>query len=131
MNKMICELCYPKAVEIGEIFPGGWLMENEGKYAIMAAQGHKGHELLFFPDKPTPDPDPDCKSDSPEADKWLDKVVDWEESVKLCPGDGYFLANGCKEAGWKESTLLIWLYDRAGKMLVSRTGECEEPHSGM
>ncbi len=96
--EMVCELCYPNAIEVGEIFPDGWLMVNEGKYAIMVAHGHKGYELLFFPDKPTPDPDPECVlvDDSPEA-KWYDKVDDWSRSVKLSPEEGYFLVNGCKE----------------------------------
>lgn len=119
-GEMLCELCFPVAVEIGQIFPGGWLVENKGWYFIIASDGHKDDILLFFPNKPTPDPDPDVK----EPEKymwWVDAIADWENKIKMTPQDGYFLVSGCLEAGWKGSkgqgTMLVWLYERAAKMV--------------
>jgi len=125
--EMVCNLCYPDAVEYGEIFPGGWLMRNGDRYAVMAAHGHQGYELLFFPDRPTPNPDPECAEGlSPDeekaADAWVDRVRDWQDAVLMSPEDGYFLVRGCKEAGCETSWPLWWLYDRAGKMIEEQEG---------
>ena len=120
MNQMVCDLCFPKAVEIGELVKDHFLMENEGQYSIIVAQGHKGHELLFFPDKPTPDPDPDCKSDDCS---WLDKVLEWQETAKLDVVDGYYLVKACKESGYEYGDVLIWLYEKAGEMINEKSNQ--------
>ena len=118
----VCELCYPNAKEIGEIMPNYWLMENEGKYAIISYNGHRDDEALFFPEKPTPDPDPACVTDDgpifEASNKWVDTVSDWSETLLLRPEEGYYLCKAAKKAGWESNLFAFWLYDRAGKMLA-------------
>ncbi len=120
----MCELCFPNGKEIGEIAPNCWLIENEGKYAIITAPGHRGHEVLHFPDKPTPDPDPDnVHEDGPileAACAWVDKVLDWAETVKLRAETGHFLCSAAEEAGWDHGDVLMWFYNRAGKALEEK-----------
>ena len=125
---MVCHLCYPEAKEIGEIVPNLWLMENQGKYAIMGSPGHKRHELFFFPDKPSPDPDPDNLLEETDplfeiSLKWTDVVSDWSETIRLYPEDGYLLYSGAEKAGWKDGMLLFWLYNRAGEMVKKHEEE--------
>ncbi len=123
-NEMVCEMCYPNAKEIGEVAPDLYLMENDGTYAIMSAPGHKNYEIFFFPDKPTPDPDPEnLHEDGPILEAsvaWVDKVLDWADTIKLRPEDGYFVCSAAEEAGWDHGNVLMWLYNRAGQLLEKK-----------
>lgn len=121
----LCYLCYPKAQEICELIPGCYLFENEGRWGLMCQPGHRDdHAILFFPEKPWVDPDPECDhvddAIAEANDRWIDTVSDWSETVLMSPGDGYFLTSSCIEAGWKSSEhgfMLFWLFDFAGKKL--------------
>lgn len=120
--------CFPDAKEIGELIPGCFLIERSGKYFLLTQPGHSGDVLLCFPCKPYPDPDPDMKPDQelgPDgviaAKKWIDIVIDWGESIKLPPLDGWFLMDACYKAGMKQRGCWdIWLFDRAGKMVEGK-----------
>lgn len=61
----VCTLCFPWMLEIGYVFPFGWLVYNkevkgslwskeyeDGKFAFLKGQGHGEHEILFFDEKP-------------------------------------------------------------------------------
>ncbi len=130
VTNCVCELCFPKANEICELLPEIWLFQDQEKWGLMMQPGHRGHELLYFPCKPWPDPDPDCISEDGEsgnlADKWVDDIADFK--VKMDPMDGHFLieaakANGYlkKDAGGKfvgMTGICGWLFNYAGQKLV-------------
>lgn len=124
--KCLCWLCFPEAVEYGELVPDLFLFKDGDTYGLMQQSGHRGDYLLLFPEKPTPDPDPECVHEGDEistaSDVWVDVVSDWQEKLKLFPSEGHFLVESCKEAGWtyKDGHMLFWLFDRAGKMLEGK-----------
>lgn len=123
----VCEMCWPKAVEYCELIPDHFLFENEGRWGLMCQPGHKSdHVMLWFPERPWPDPDPDTEVDEgPVADescRWVDIVSDWWESLRLRPQDGHFLVEACLKAGFGESRshplLGHWLFHLAGLRLA-------------
>lgn len=124
--KCLCYLCFPDAVEYGELVPDLWLFKNGDTYGLMSQPGHNGDYLLLFPEKPTPDPDPECEHEGDEiaaaSDVWIDLISDWQEKLKLFPHEGYMLTKSCYEAGWstRHGHMLFWLFDRAGKMLEGK-----------
>ena len=133
----VCYMCYPKARELGEVIPDCWLFENDGQWGLMCQPGHKGYELLMFPEKPWADPDPECEHEDDEIaalnDRWIDVVSTWEEKVLMSPTDGHFLIKSCEEAGWHKKDEngeyhghrlpLQWLFDHCGRKRVEL--ECE------
>ena len=122
MTQCVCELCFPNSKEICELLPNCFLFENKGMWGLMTQFGHKGDELLFFPDKPRPDPDPETlhENDAIAEDStlWMDTIDKWWEKIKMTPTDGYFLVNACKKAGWQDKMISYWLYDFAGKKII-------------
>ena len=112
----VCGLCWPNAVEYGELIEDHYLFENEGKYGLMTAHGHGDkYVAVWFPEKPTPDPDPDCTNDDCD---WIDKVCEWSDNLKTDIETGYFLIRAMEEAGWKgPPSWSFWLWGRAGRMI--------------
>lgn len=125
MKEVICKLCFPSGIDYGELIPNFCLVQTEvGKYALIDSNGHRDHEFFPFPNKPYPDPDPECihENDSiaNQADDWIGIVGNWAQNLKICPEDGYALVNSCIKAGWNRKdngSVLFWLYDFAGKKL--------------
>lgn len=111
-EKRIENFSFPTGNEVGEVAPGCWLIEENNNYAIIAVNGKIGHEILWFEDKPTPDPD--CVSESFE---WLDKIMEWAEETTMSAEDGYFLCSAAKKNGWKEGNVLLWFYQKSGQIL--------------
>lgn len=124
----LCYLCHPRATEFCELVPDLWLFEEDGKWGLMAQPGHgKDYVVLWFPEKPWVDPDPDCEHDGDDiadaSTRWTDMVCEWEEGVTMPPQDGHFLVQSCKEAGWgaegqSHPLLLQWLFNHAGVKLA-------------
>jgi hypothetical protein len=127
-NKCLCSLCFPKAVEIAEFGKGPeyalYLFEDEGRYGLMSLYGHRDQELFWFPKKPTPDPDPECEIDSPEADAWLDDMELFEEAMKMSPCEGHFFIECSLLAGWRSkdgkytsNRFACWLVNYCGELI--------------
>lgn len=122
--EMVCELCFTHAMgamEYGKIAPEIWLFRVDGKYGLMGCDGHEGQEWFYFPEKPTPDPDVECKAEEgpvcDAASEWLDKVLTFEEGVTMKPECGYALVSCCKKGGYKRGGVIMWLWDQAGRLL--------------
>src|SRR5579862_435391 len=117
---VVCDICFPTAIEICEIFHRYGLCFDNGKWFIIAQDGHgrhheppdqKGSILFYFPFKPTPDPDPDlslseknpeCR-EAKEHDEWVDWVDDWwRNDLKSHPEDGYFFMRAGYERQYDE-----------------------------
>jgi hypothetical protein len=133
--KCLCYLCFPEAVEYGELIPDMFLFKDGDTYGLMMQSGHRGDYILLFPEKPTPDPDPECVHEYDEiatSERWVDVVADWQEKLKLFPSEGHHLVESCKEAGWsyKHGHMLFWLFDRAGKMLEGQDVSGQTAGSG-
>lgn len=114
---------FPTGDEIGEVAPGCWLIEEDGNYAIIVVSGETGHEVLWFPDTPTPDPDPECilEDQIEKSFDWLEKVLEWAEEATMSAEDGYFLCHAAKMSGWREGNVLLWFYHKAGELLERKT----------
>lgn len=117
----LCNLCFPEGKDYGAITETLHLVENEGRYAIMTSPGHKDDEILIFPQKPTPDPDPNYLQDRgdlfEQAVAWTDLVIDWSDSTKVSVVEGYIIYKEAEEAGWTTGDVLMWYFDQAGKRI--------------
>lgn len=118
MSEMLCSFCFPDVVEIG-LIGDLCLFENEGNFGLIGYDGHKGQELLMFPCKPIPDPDPECNDPAKEEeeDAWIDMVDNISGKLVLNALDGYLLVSSCIKAGWKTGSFSFWLFNHCGKMI--------------
>lgn len=126
----MCELCFPKAIEIGELIKDYYLIYDTGVFSLLSGQGHNGDEELYFPGKPTIDLDPkdecvDVNSELfKEHDKWMDRIIEWWEDLRMTPESGYWLVKSAIESGWDRyenddcALLEFWLVDKAAKMIL-------------
>lgn len=119
MNEFVCELCYPDMVEIAKISDYLYLVKDKDQYSLLGRQGHKGNEIVIFPDKPIPDPDPECLSD--EDDGWLEKVDRLDDALKIYVTDGYYVVNSFMDHGWNKgkgaSRFSAWLFNYCGNLI--------------
>lgn len=115
-NEFVCDLCYPDMVEIAQISDYLYLVKDKDKYSLLGGQGHKNNEIIIFPDKPIPDPDPECLSEN--DDGWLEKV-DRFDTLKIHVTDGYFVAKSFIKHGWNEdcNRFSAWVFDYCGKLI--------------
>lgn len=120
MTEWMCDLCFPHAVEIGMIAPGYALILNDGKYQILGVQGHKGHEIYTFPDKPFCDPDPDVEhNEGPIAEaevRWIELMDRIDEEFELDPQTGYHFVNQCQPE-YQVGCFTTWLLNKCGKLI--------------
>jgi hypothetical protein len=108
---------------IGEFVDGFELIFNDGQFHIVETSGHKGSELITFPEPPMRNPDPDCSSKSQYV---IDKATAWSKLVKsynfrmsVIVAHRFFEA--CKAAEEdpfiEGGRLENWVVDRAGKLV--------------
>lgn len=102
---------FPTGNEVEEIAPGCWLIEENNHYAIVAVSEKIGREIVWFHEKPTPEPE------NQVSDEWLDGVLTWAEEVYMSAEDGHFLCKAAKSSGWEEGNVLLWIYQKAGEVL--------------
>jgi hypothetical protein len=119
----MCELCFPDAAEIGIITEGYSLILDKGKYSILGGQGHRGHEIYTFSDKPFLDPDPECDHNvgpiAEEAERWLSLLEKTEKDIKLDPYEGYCLVSQCmQDYNPREEYFIAWLLNKCGKLIA-------------
>ncbi len=118
-NQWMCHHCYPDGEEIGEIALGYWLIIRNEEHHILAGQGHGGDIIHTFPEKPTPEPF--TIDDEDEAnDEWLMHWIDYATGYQMQVDSALHFGKACQEAGWKDSWLMLWVVDKAGKLLESK-----------
>lgn len=123
-----CELCFPGAVEIGELAPDVVLVFDDGGYCLIWGHGHNDGVLLTFQIAPWTDPDPDCTGDltlneEGLADQWIDDVESAliPEEWNMPPDVGHAFCLTCEKVGWPSRShrlLHQWVFDRAGTMIA-------------
>lgn len=126
-NAWICSLCFQTMIEVGELGPGFWLGYDKGTYAIIAGQGHKGHDLAKFSVKPWPDPDPKGIALDEETikleDAWLEDLeIAFPKDIILPAYTGWALVETCRDAGFGTDgrhgcRFETWLFDKCGLLL--------------
>lgn len=123
MNEFVCNLCYPNAIELGEVVPGLFLMKMNEQYHLLGGQGHIDHIEATFAIRPRPEPPEDEDDDDAAWNKWYGEALLTEEILpKVSWRDGYLFVLQCMEGGYKpneDGNLLLWLYNKAGQLLVS------------
>jgi hypothetical protein len=129
VNKILCELCFPKATEIAMIGSHISLFEYNGHYGLMGQQGHRDDEFFMFKTVPRIDPDPECEDENETA--WGEEVDQLEDQLVMTATDGYCFIASCIEAGWnterqKDSgydgcRFACWLYNYCGKLIQDAT----------
>ena|ERR1700722_4988754 len=117
-DSWVCNLCYsqPKTEVIGEIALPYFLMFHEGRYCIIThSQGHLDRDMLLFPEKPFPDPDPNDEhedNDDPaltQAIEWLHHSSDVVSSWKMTAYSGFCFVDAIIKKGiWERKQYPIF-----------------------
>ncbi len=115
----MCESCWDlkDAVEIGP-FPGGSLILQNGKYKILAGQGHGDDDILTFAVKPTPEPE--------DTDEVSDVWWNWHIDVNKTNwnnwniDDADRIIKASKRFGYNSDKQYLsrWLYNKAGELIA-------------
>lgn len=99
MKEFVCLACFPTAHQIVMMGDSICLFENEGRFGLMAPQGHKRHELLYFPQKPIPDPDPESDNDDMA---WVEACDELGKLLVMDAQDGFLLIQAAHKVGWRQ-----------------------------
>lgn len=138
-----CRLCFPRAIDYGELIDGYFLVEQDNEFFLVDSNGHD--KRFVFSGKPRRDPYTGMTDDeinnAPDSlmadfDAWLDDCMK-SKSVTTNPDPGAItesnmaLAIAMYKNGWRnpdqrteltwnvtsEEGALFWLYEVAGNLL--------------
>lgn len=133
MDEIACRLCFPDAVDYGELVPEYFMFQSEGEFFICSGNGHT--KLAKFQGTPSPDPFNGLTEKQIEElpDGALSEWFDWavlarnieilikDENGITDFGVACELGIACVEAGWtreQSGSPAFWLYERAGNLIL-------------
>jgi hypothetical protein len=128
-NKIACRLCFPNAIDHGELIPGYFLVNQGESWFLVNSDGHD--RLFVFGGKPYSEP---YKEQFAQDDDWEPSLKEWAkweswqrevELFSIAEGARFQLEQSmtlgisCHEAGWcsMDGNLKFWLIERAARLL--------------
>lgn len=138
-NPWICDLCFPGGIDIGKIADGYYLCFHNGRYFVLAGQGHSNDELFYWSEKPFPDPisgKTDEEIDAIDRDFYsknmleIDRIIT-ETDLCLSPSYEHRFVKACIESGSYDQekdgyNFELWLFNRCGVLIHEYEKEQKE-----
>ena len=122
----VCKLCYPNAIEVGEVSDECFLIFWDEKYHLITHPGHRDYIFHTFNFTPWQDPDPECEHDGDAiadvADAWLEQVEETLQ-LKLSPSIGYNLYKQYLSEDPKENIFGMWLFNKCGRLIEEHVND--------